>query len=207
MDVVLILLLTVLFLVGLGWNVVRRAHTPAAPRVELHAAARDCRACHLTEHASWHLSGHAGVDCESCHGPGGAHVQLRRREPRVGFHGAPDSTIASPARLEPQQANALCAGCHAAEADGLRASACHADERLSCGMCHAMHLSPNDRRSPGAWRDGQLAPLMAGDAACLQCHADANPHASTEGRCYDCHMQSRGPRTHLTAAPTPPARP
>jgi hypothetical protein len=182
--------------------VVQRARQPAAPRLELRADAKACRSCHLTEHASWHLSGHTAVECAACHGPGAEHVRVQSASARrygTRISGAPDTTIGNPARLEPSDATGLCAGCHALEAGGVRASACHVGERITCGLCHAMHLSANDRRAPDAWIDGQLAPLMAGDAACLQCHADSSPHQagpSSTARCYDCHMRSTGPRSH-----------
>ena len=222
LDVLAILVLTALCFVGLGWNVVRRARPvlPVAVPLALSAGAKACRACHLTEHASWRLSAHGSVDCAACHGPGAEHVRFqsepdRRYGPRIS--GADDATIGSPKRLEPLAATQLCAGCHVLEAAGILGSPCQAGERITCGVCHALHLSPNDARSPLAWAEGQLAPLMAGDAACLQCHLGVevpgyarHELASSAGGCYGCHMRSTGSRSHavqLGAAPSSPALP
>lgn len=57
-----------------------------------------------------------GIACEACHGPGRAHVE-RHADPfeRYAQHvsRAPDATITSPKRLEPERSAALCGQCHA----------------------------------------------------------------------------------------------
>ena len=67
-------------------------------------------------------------------------------------------------------------------------SRCFSEGEITCGSCHSMHESaPND----------QLAAGMAGDGACLQCHAnfatriaEHSHHAveSSGARCANCHM-------------------
>jgi hypothetical protein len=88
------------------------------------------------------------------------------------------------------------------EYNGLIESPCFKDarddrSRLSCFSCHQMHRADDDPRTPREWANGQLAPGMAGNAACLQCHAtiasDVTSHtkhaaASTGSSCYNCHM-------------------
>jgi hypothetical protein len=68
---------------------------------------------------------------------------------------------------------------------------------LSCMSCHAMHTSPGDPRPLDQWADDQLAPRMAGNEACVQCHpavgARLTAHTkhgaeSTGSACYNCHM-------------------
>jgi len=68
---------------------------------------------------------------------------------------------------------------------------------LSCFSCHTMHRKPGDPRTIADWADGQLAPGLEGNQACLQCHqsfaADVPAHtkhrADSDGSsCYNCHM-------------------
>ena len=61
------------------------------------------------------------------------------------------------------------------EYNGLIESPCFKDARdqqrtLSCFSCHAMHQPAGDSRAVKEWADDQLAPGMAGNQACLQCH-------------------------------------
>ena len=88
------------------------------------------------------------------------------------------------------------------EYNGLIESPCFKDARdqkrmLSCFSCHAMHQPAGDSRAVKEWADDQLAPGMAGNQACLQCHqaiasraAEHTKHqpASEGSSCYNCHM-------------------
>jgi hypothetical protein len=88
------------------------------------------------------------------------------------------------------------------EYNGLIDSPCFRDARdpkrtLSCFSCHTMHKPAEDPRPVRAWADDQLAPGMAGDAACTQCHqpiaGDIPAHTkhragSSGSSCYNCHM-------------------
>ena len=66
---------------------------------------------------------------------------------------------------------------------------------LTCASCHSMHQTADDRRVVAEWADDQLKPSArdSGNAACLQCHADAAAHThhraeSTGSLCMNCHM-------------------
>ena len=88
------------------------------------------------------------------------------------------------------------------EYNGLIESPCFKDARdqkrmLSCFSCHAMHQPAGDSRAAKEWADDQLAPGMAGNQACLQCHqamaskvTEHTKHqpASEGSSCYNCHM-------------------
>jgi len=74
------------------------------------------------------------------------------------------------------------------EFNGMKASACYLQGKMSCMSCHSMHQSkPND----------QLADQMRGNRACYQCHAEYeakltehthHPASSSGSLCYNCHM-------------------
>ncbi len=51
-----------------------------------------------------------GIGCERCHGPGGPHVEARRREPDP--PGDSDPTIVNPARLDADRQLDVCGQCH-----------------------------------------------------------------------------------------------
>ncbi|MBI2814675.1 MAG: C cytochrome precursor [Opitutae bacterium] len=103
------------------------------------------------------------------------------------------------------------------ELNGVLASPCAQGGEFSCLSCHEMHPKNLDAAGRKAWASDQLKPGMAGDAACLQCHAkmqaDLTAHshhaAGSEGsRCLNCHMPHttygllRGIRSHQVSSPT-----
>ena len=56
-----------------------------------------------------------GIACESCHGPGAAHVSANRsplRRYQLHFTDGPDASIVQPARLDPKRASQVCGQCH-----------------------------------------------------------------------------------------------
>ena len=56
-----------------------------------------------------------GIACESCHGPGDAHVRANRnplRRYRLHFSNEPDPTIVQPALLDPVRSSQVCGQCH-----------------------------------------------------------------------------------------------
>jgi hypothetical protein len=78
-------------------------------------------------------------------------------------------------------------------------SPCYEKGTLACTSCHRLHKDADDPRSLEEWADDQLGRGMAGDAACLSCHAAYageealvahTRHAPTSpgSRCYNCHM-------------------
>jgi DmsE family decaheme c-type cytochrome len=142
-----------------------------------------CTTCHAEESKRFDSSPHAklalehggkGVTCESCHGPGKAHVES----------GGDKTKIFDPAAASAKQLDATCLGCHAsAHPNFLRSP--HAKANVSCLGCHSVHGSKEE------------ALLKAPQPTlCLQCHTDAKPafdmpfhHKVNEGlvTCSDCH--------------------
>ena len=88
------------------------------------------------------------------------------------------------------------------EYNGLIESPCYKnakDDRhmLTCGSCHTMHQTKDDRRAAAEWADDQLKPSAAPseNGACLQCHAPDRGARHTHHRadsngslCMNCHM-------------------
>ena len=118
--------------------------------------------------------GAAGVNCEGCHGPGGAHVA----------GGGDVSKIFDPAKASAKDVDKTCLGCHAGAHPNFDRSP-HAKGGVSCIGCHQVH-------------DSKHEPLLkaAQPALCFQCHNDVKPafdmpfhHKVNEGlvKCTDCH--------------------
>src|ERR1700721_665158 len=74
--------------------------------------------------------GHGQLQCEACHGPGGAHVKAGGG-PLAGMldFGA---KAASPAPVQ----NSVCLGCHQSNAAHDWATSAHAASNVACASCH-----------------------------------------------------------------------
>lgn len=194
-----------------------------------------CTTCHEDAHPGFAETVHARVlgpdgtlggrfaqTCESCHGPGAAHVEAG------GGKGVGDLvTFGAGSRAEIERANKTCLGCHRMgeqlhwdgsthASRGLACTTCHNPvEKVSrraqlahengievCTSCHLKqkskiyrnnHMPMRPTSTPG---DGGRGPWMD----CTSCH---NPHGSpTEhmlvrnsvtDTCYTCHADKRGP--------------
>ncbi|HVU22993.1 MAG TPA: multiheme c-type cytochrome [Opitutus sp.] len=103
------------------------------------------------------------------------------------------------------------------EFNAVAASPCFQGGHFSCLSCHTMHPAKTDPATFAPWRNQQLRPDGAGDAACTQCHGAIardlvahthHPAASAGSRCYNCHMPHtvygllRGIRSHQVSSPT-----
>jgi DmsE family decaheme c-type cytochrome len=143
-----------------------------------------CATCHADEAKGFASNPHTkmtlmhgskGNTCESCHGPGKAHVD-----------GGGDVTkIFNPDKATPKEVDAKCLGCHAGAHPDFDRSP-HAKAGVSCISCHSVHKSE------------EPAKLLktAEPRLCFQCHSDVKPqfdmafhHKVNEGvvSCSDCH--------------------
>ena len=122
-----------------------------------------------------YMHGSTEATCESCHGPGKAHVD----------GGGDVAKIFNPAKATAKEIDEKCLGCHAGAHPDFDRSP-HAKAQVSCIGCHSIHESEDK---------GQL--LKASEPTlCFTCHSDVKPqfsmtfhHKVNEGAvsCSDCH--------------------
>jgi DmsE family decaheme c-type cytochrome len=153
--------------------------------------------------------GHGGLQCEACHGPGGAHVKAGGGPPAgMIVFGAKSAT---PVLAQ----NANCLGCHQNNAAHEWATSAHSTADVACASCHTLHTV----KDPMAVAATQIEvctschqaqhtdlfkpshhPLREGKMGCTACHA---PHGSSAPAalvkhtvtetCTSCHTELRGP--------------
>jgi len=165
---------------------------------------QDCAACHEDVVKAFGTNPHKALEnspsykienpCESCHGPGKAHIDGGGDKTKIiGFKGKTVKTY-----------NQQCLACHKKdhEVTGFNAST-HAKQGLDCADCHSTHKSAVMTRS---LKDKP-------SSLCLSCHTlqkseFAKPfhHRVKEGamECTDCHQPHSGIdrrllRTNLTS--------
>ena len=143
-----------------------------------------CATCHADQakkfagnpHSKLALThGGTGATCESCHGPGRAHVE-----------GGGDVTkILQPSKMMAKQIDTTCLACHAGAHPDFERSP-HAKADVSCLGCHSVHSAAPETA------------LLKVDQPklCFTCHNDVKPafdmpfhHKVNEGllKCSDCH--------------------
>ena len=147
--------------------------------------------------------------CESCHGPGQAHVDDNDKGHILKF------TKATPA-----QASAACLNCHSAGPHAGWSGSKHEARNLTCTTCHSVHHPVSEARQLVKATETQLCatchrvqvakteravahmPVREGKMTCSSCH---NPHGSISNvkalrtgssvpeLCVSCHTEMRGP--------------
>lgn len=155
--------------------------------------------------------GHGQLQCEACHGAGGAHAaRVRRgqeRPPVIRFGSATKTSIS----LQ----NDMCLNCHDADVGFGWHAGPHGNDEVACAGCHVSH-EPRDAvlqtstQSEVCYGCHQLQrsetlkafshPIFEGKMACSSCHS---PHGATtelqlvrqtvNDTCYQCHTEKRGP--------------
>jgi hypothetical protein len=160
--------------------------------------ARSCFGCHTTGARMGNVlqlkTFESGVQCESCHGPGGAHVDgIQNGKPRP-------NSIRSLKGMDAQETNEMCGVCHrtweAVMMMGVKGinnarfppyrltnSPCFSvtDRRIACTACHNPH-------------EGLVSDDKYYDSKCAACHNQANlaikKRTCPVGKqaCTSCHM-------------------
>lgn len=193
-----------LFMLGAVWLAAQAVAAPgaapksaqeSAPKASEIAGSEKCTTCHDSVANEFAGSPHAKtaqahvlseVTCESCHGPGKAHVDS----------GGDVTKIFNPAKApEKKVQNTVCTKCHA-EVAGPFVYEHPAVTAEGCLSCHSPHGSEN----------AHLLTESKVNALCLECHSVANstahPHVlpagpgdqkvATDTTCITCHSQIHG---------------
>jgi DmsE family decaheme c-type cytochrome len=197
-----------------------QAPTPPAPAAQTDYVGTDtCITCHDVQGNSLKGTKHAQAKdprspmaqhgCESCHGPGKAHVDDDAK-----------GHMAKMAQLPPSQLSATCLTCHARGTHAGWEGSKHEQRNLSCITCHSVHspksqeaqlVQPTQTQVCATCHRVQVAkteravahmPVREGKMSCSSCH---NPHGSISNvknlkkgssvseLCISCHTEMRGP--------------
>lgn len=209
-----------------------QSQTPAAAGAGEYAGNESCKACHEQEHENFTGTPHAAVahsrfendmarGCESCHGPGKAHVlaETKRREAmELGLEEPADyrtGLIVSFRGLSPKDVSDNCLECHAGMGEehiNYRRGE-HWRNDVGCIDCHDPHGMPRvaDRLGSQTFADsatrhkpdwGSEVMLRESEPKlCISCHNEMRAqftmpfrHRVLEGamNCSDCHNPHGG---------------
>ena len=184
-----------------------------------YAGSDTCAMCHTAQDEGIKKSAHgraadprspaANLGCESCHGPGQAHVDDDAKGNIIKF-----------AALTAEQSSATCLTCHNRSTHAGWEGSVHEARNLSCTTCHSVHspkslthqlkaatetatcVSCHRTQVIKTERAFTHMPVREGKLSCSSCH---NPHGSISNvkalrtgssvaeSCYSCHAEMRGP--------------
>jgi len=183
-----------------------------------YVGADTCVTCHEGEGKSLSHTEHAraanprtpmaGVGCESCHGPGKAHVDADGDKSKIRVF----------PKMPSRDVSAVCTSCHNRSEHAQWEGSAHDTRNLSCITCHSVHDPKSEEAQLKKISQFELCgschrtqtlkmqrvshmPLREGKMECTSCH---NPHGSANLKllrtgsyineaCVSCHAEKRGP--------------
>jgi DmsE family decaheme c-type cytochrome len=192
---------------------------PAAGQATGFVGDDTCTACHEGEGKGLQTTLHgkaqnartpaakSGQSCETCHGPGQAHVDTGDKTKIKRF-----------TAMAAKDVNATCLTCHSKGSHAQWNGGMHDARSVSCASCHSVHNPKSERaqlktvtavqtcetchkqESMKVRKSGHM-PVREGKMDCTTCHT---PHGSTNVRmlkvgntinetCTSCHAEKRGP--------------
>jgi DmsE family decaheme c-type cytochrome len=201
------------------------AAAAAAPADSNYVGAETCKGCHeeaFNKFAKTRMgrlfllqarSPQEANACETCHGPGKAHVDAGGGKGKGGL-----ITFAKYDKTPVEKRNAVCMSCHTKGARLFWQGSAHESRDVACTNCHKVmeDISPKFQLAKENMIEtcGQChlqkkaqtmsrythMPLREGKMTCSSCH---NPHGtvtpsllkepSVNETCFNCHTEKRGP--------------
>lgn len=195
------------------------AQPPAAGQPAGYAGSDTCVTCHEAEGNALKGTEHARaknprtpaakLGCESCHGPGQAHVDDEK-----------NGNIRKFAEMKPSERSETCLQCHNRGDHAAWEGSGHDRRNLSCTTCHSVHNAKSSEHQLVKANQTELCatchrvqvskteravaqmPVREGKMSCSSCH---NPHGSISNvkalkvgssvseSCTSCHTEMRGP--------------
>jgi DmsE family decaheme c-type cytochrome len=202
------------------------APAPGDPDGRYFVGSKPCETCHaglfdefqLTVMGrnikSGKITAQGKMECETCHGPGSAHVNGGGGREKGGIR---SFRLTDSRGVDVEDFNGVCLSCHERGDRTYWQNSAHESRGLACVNCHTVmrKVSPRNQlktplvmdtcfqchkdRKAQAQRSSHM-PVREGKITCANCH---NPHgsagekllkeASINDTCYTCHADKRGP--------------